>query len=134
MRPCILVVENEYPGNIPTRKLVLESAKLNVLTAFTPDEAIQALQRFPNIDGIVLDTQLRGRDCAMLIEDLRALQPDMPIITISPTGQTPCGNENIHVSSYDPVHLIEAVQKIAPLRMSYVVKREKEIISRLANP
>jgi CheY-like chemotaxis protein len=134
MRPCILVVDNEYPGSIPTRKLVLESAKLNVLTAFTPDEAIQALQRFPNIDGIVLDTELTGRDCAKLIEDLRGLQPDMPIITISPTGQTPCGNENIHVSSYDTLQLIEAVRELAPQRMSYIVKREKEISSRLANP
>ena len=28
IRPCFLVVDNEYPGSISTRKLVLESAKL----------------------------------------------------------------------------------------------------------
>lgn len=134
MRPCILIVDNEYPGNIPTRKLVLESAKLNVLTAFTPDEAVQALKRFPNVDGIVLDTQLRCRDCAEVIEDLRGLQPDVPIITVSPSGHAPCGNENIHVSSYEPLQLIEALQKIAPKRMSYVIRRENEVTSSLAKP
>jgi CheY-like chemotaxis protein len=127
MRPCFLVVDNEYPGSISTRKLVLESAKLNVLTAYTADEAIRTIERFPNIDGVVVDTQLKGRPCGELIELLRNTQKGMPIITVSPSGHDPCGGEQFHVSTFDPKQLLEAVKKISPTRMSYVMKRENEI-------
>jgi hypothetical protein len=32
-RPCFLVVDQEYPGSISTRKLVIETGKFNVITA-----------------------------------------------------------------------------------------------------
>lgn len=134
MRPCFLVVDNEYPGSISTRKLVLESAKLNVLTAYTADEAIRTVERFPNIDGIVLDTQLKGRPCAEVIGLLRNSQKNMPIITVSPSGHDPCGGEQFHVSNFDPKQLLEAVRKISPARMSYVAKRESEIASGADGP
>ena len=134
MRPCFLVVDNEYPGSISTRKLVLESAKLNVLTAYTADEAIRTVERFPNIDGIVLDTQLKGRPCAEVIGLLRNSQKNMPIITVSPSGHDPCGGEQFHVSNFDPKQLLEAVRKISPARRSYVAKRESEIASGADGP
>ena len=134
MRPCFLVVDNEYPGSISTRKLVLESAKLNVLTAYTADEAIRVIERFPNIDGIVLDTQLKGRPCAEVIGLLRNSHKNMPIITVSPSGHDPCGGEQFHVSTFDPKQLLEAVRQISPTRMSYVVKRENEIVSGVGSP
>jgi CheY-like chemotaxis protein len=127
MRPCFLVVDNEYPGSISTRKLVVESAKLNVITAYSPDEAINTLERFPNIDGVVLDTQLRGRSCAQLISQMRTVHADVPIITVSPSGHDPCGGEQYHVSNFDPKHLLEALQKVCPKEMSRVVKHEGEI-------
>lgn len=134
MRPCFLVVDNDYPGSISTRKLVLESAKLNVLTAYTAEEAVKTLQRFPNVDGIVLDTQLRGGSCAEVIDQLRSTNAEMPIITVSPSGHDPCGGEQYHVSTFDPKQLLEAVKKISPKRMSYVVQRENDISSGDGNP
>lgn len=35
IRPCFLVIDREFPGSISTRKLVLETAKFNVLTAYS---------------------------------------------------------------------------------------------------
>lgn len=131
MRPCFLVVDNDYPGSISARKLVLESAKLNVLTAYTADEAIRTLERFPNVDGIVLDTQLRGRPCSELIAQLRNREMPVPVITVSPSGHDPCGGEQYHVSTFDPKQLLEVIQKVAPKRMSYVVSHEAEIRAKL---
>lgn len=132
MRPCFLVVDNEYPTSISARKLLLESAKVNVLTAYSSEEAVLTLKRFPNVDGAVLDTQLKG--CTELVAQLRDLQPNMPIITVSASGHDPCGGEQYHVSNFDPKQLLEAMQKIAPKRMSYVVNREVEISSKPDNP
>jgi DNA-binding response OmpR family regulator len=133
MRPCVLVVDNEYPGSVSSRKLVLESAKLNVLTAFTADEAINTLARFPNVDAVVIDVQLRGCVCFELIKSLRDLQENVVIITSSPTGQLPCGGEQYHVSNFDPKQLLEALRKISPRRMSYVQQREIEADLSAAN-
>ena len=40
IRPCFLIVDQEYAGSISTRKLVIETAKLNVLTAYSPARSL----------------------------------------------------------------------------------------------
>jgi CheY-like chemotaxis protein len=131
MRPCFLVVDNEYPGSISTRKLVLESAKLNVITAYSPEEAIHTLNRFPNVDGIVLDTQLQGRPnhdaCTEVIQEIRNSHAQIPIVTVSPGGQDPCGGEQYHVSNFDPKQLLDTLHKIRPNEMNSVVRHESDI-------
>jgi hypothetical protein len=41
-RPCFLVVDHEYPASVSSRKLVLETAKFNVITAYSNLEACGA--------------------------------------------------------------------------------------------
>ena len=127
MRPCFLVVDNEYPGSISTRKLVLESAKLNVITAYSPEEALGTLERFPRVDGVVLDTQIQGRSCTDLINQIRSRNANIPIVTVSPGGQDPCGGEQYHVSNFDPKHLLDTLHKIRPNEMNRVVEHEDDI-------
>jgi CheY-like chemotaxis protein len=115
MRPCFLVVDNEYPGSISTRKLVLETAKLNVITAYSPEEAIETLDRFPDVDGVVVDARLRGRSCIDFVQLLRRKNANLPIVTVSPTGQDPCGQEQFHVSNFDPELLLETLRKVRPI-------------------
>jgi len=80
IRPCFLVIDKQFPGNISTRKLVIETALLNVITACSAEEAIGTLRRFPAVDGIVLDTEPRGMTCRDLIQRLRTVRSDLPII------------------------------------------------------
>jgi CheY-like chemotaxis protein len=114
IRPCFLVVDKQYPGSISARKLVIETAMLNVITAYSAEEAVQVLNRFPKVDGAVIDTEVSGMSCAELIRQLRAIRPDLPVITVSPTGYEPCGGEQFHVSSYDPQDLLEQLQAVCP--------------------
>jgi len=112
VRPCFLVIDKQYPGSISTRKLVIETALLNVLTAYSADEALAMLKRFPNVDGIVLDSEVYGKSCIELIHRLRAIHTPLPIITVSPSGHAPCGDEDYHVSSYDPKDLLQQLEQI----------------------
>ena len=114
IRPCFLVIDKQYPGSISARKLVLETAMLNVITAYSAEEAIGTLTRFPAVDGVVLDTETRGMTCRDLIERLRAVRSDLPIVTVSPSGHDPCGIEDFHVSSYDPQDLLEQLNRVCP--------------------
>ncbi|MGA8108030.1 MAG: response regulator [Acidobacteriaceae bacterium] len=112
VRPCFLVIDKQYPGSISARKLVIETALLNVITAYGAEEAIQTLARYPNVDGIVLDTEVQGMTCRQLIERLRSIRTHIPIVTVSPTGYEPCGGEQHHVSSYDPQQLLEQIRQV----------------------
>jgi CheY-like chemotaxis protein len=114
IRPCFLVVDKRSPGNISTRKLVIETALLNVVTAYSAEEAVQTLARFPNVDGIVMDTEMAEMSCRELIDRLRAIRREIPIVTVSPSGYKPCGGEQHHCSSYRPQELLDQLEKICP--------------------
>ncbi|HEY1766813.1 MAG TPA: response regulator [Terracidiphilus sp.] len=112
VRPCFLVVDKQYPGSISTRKLVIETASLNVITAYSAEEAIGTLARFPLVDGIVIDTEVYGMPCRQLIEELRKIGHEIPVVTVSPSGHDRCGGEQFHVCSYDPQDLLDQLQGI----------------------
>jgi len=127
MRPCFLVIDNEYPGSISTRKLLLESEKFNVITAYSPLEAIQTLDRFPNVNGVVLDSQIQGKSCGEVVGQLRRKHANIPVVTVSPGGQDPCGGEQLHVSNYDPKQLLDALQRLCPGETQQLLKHEEDI-------
>lgn len=128
MRPCFLILDNEYPGSISSRKLVIESAKLNVITAYSADEAIETLQYFPNVTGVVINAQMHGsKSCTEVIDRLRAVHDGVPIITVSPSGYDRCGNEQFHVSSFDPKQLLDVLEAVCPDEAATTIEHDKEV-------
>ena len=113
-RPCFLIIDREYPASISTRKLVVESAKFNVITAYSPAEAVETLRRFPYVDGIVLDAESEGISCGELIQQLRAVRDGVPVVTVAPGGQMDCPGAQHRVDSHDPKRLIETLQRLCP--------------------
>src|SRR6202012_3695660 len=89
-RPCFLVIDHEFPDSISTRKLVLETAKYNVITAYSGNEAIEAFRLFPSVSGIVMNEAVTGMDCAALVKELRAIRADVLLIVTSSRGVTDC--------------------------------------------
>jgi CheY-like chemotaxis protein len=121
-RPCFLIIDKQYPGSISTRKLVIETALLNVITAYSAEEAIAMLQRFPAVNGIVLDSEVKGMSCKELIQRLREVRHDLPVVTVSPSGHDACGAEDFHVSSYDPQDLLAQLDRICPKEIREVAE------------
>src|SRR6185503_18744271 len=64
-RPTVLVAEPEPPQSLSVRKLVLETAKFNVLTAHSTREALDIFELFPNISAAVLVGE-SGLDCDLI--------------------------------------------------------------------
>lgn len=126
MRPCFIVLDQEFPGSISSRKLVIESAKLNVITAYSQQEALETLERYPRVDGVVVNAQMDGRmSCRQIIEKLREIRRDIPIVTVSANAD-PCDNEQFHVSSYDPRQLLSALEELCPT-IAPAIEHEDEI-------
>jgi hypothetical protein len=127
IRPCYLVLDREYPGSISTRKLVIETAKLNVITAYSPGEAVETLGVFPRVSGVVINGEVAGITCAELVNKLRAVVPGIPMIVTSPNGQHNCGGDVHYVNSLDPKSLLDCLQRLNPSAVKEIVKQDPQI-------
>jgi response regulator RpfG family c-di-GMP phosphodiesterase len=114
IRPCFLVIDHEFPDSISTRKLVLETAKYNVITAYSGTEAVETLKRYPNVTGIVMNEAVTGMDCASLVKELRAVRSDVLLIVTSSRGVTDCVMADHQLDNFDPASLLKLLRQLAP--------------------
>jgi CheY-like chemotaxis protein len=111
VRLVVLMVEVEQPEGISARKLILETARHNVLTAYSGDDAVKLLQRFPNIDLAVIHTELEGKAFASTVRRLKEVCPDLYIVAISPVVYGGLEGVNTVLSSYNPQALLDFLAK-----------------------
>ena len=124
-RPCFLVIDREHAGNISTRKLVIETAKLNVITAYSGAEAIATLARFPAVDGVVLDAGIKDMPCAQLVAGLKVTAPGVPLILIGFPREGSCPGADHELETFEPMRLLTLLQSLVP-READEVKREDQ--------
>ncbi len=127
MRPILLVVDPPDPEMLSTRKLVLESAKLNVLTANSMKEAEEILDVCPISAAIFHEQALGPSDPAAIIAKLKKKIPDTPVIVVSPNPNGIHGAAQV-LSSHDPIELVRFLQTLLniPHDPAVLVKREKQ--------
>ncbi|GAC1355226.1 MAG: hypothetical protein NVSMB3_00090 [Acidobacteriaceae bacterium] len=129
VRPCFLVIDREYPGSISTRKLVIETAKMNVLTAYSATEGLEMLQRFPAVNGVVLETGLEDMPSEDLLKAIRRLQPTLPVIVIAAPGFNGCPGADFQLESFQPAKLLELLKTLQP-KASRDIEQRNEQLSR----
>lgn len=127
VRPCFLVIDREFPGSISTRKLVIETAKFNVITAYSADEALETLQQFPAIHGVVLDAEIYGMSCEALVKGLKEIKPGISIVVICGPGDDVCLGTDYQVESLDPRTLLETLRKLNPREVAAIEEHEERI-------
>lgn len=120
-------MDTDFPGSISTRKLVIETAKFNVITAYSAVEAVETLERFPNVDAVVLNAAERGTNCADIVKSVRELSPEMPIIITSATGEEDCGDADHSLHRYDPASLLETLRQLFPRESGEISRVEKKL-------
>lgn len=111
MRPTILVAEPESLQALSVRKLVLETAKFNVLTAHTTDEGIEICKAFPNIHAAVLVADY-DIACDQIAATIKRDLPHVPVIALSAREGFHCPGADHHLSSYDPEALVSLVREL----------------------
>jgi DNA-binding NtrC family response regulator len=126
-RPCFLVIDREFPGSISTRKLVIETAKFNVITAYSGSEALEIFNRFPAISGVVLDGGLDDIPCNDLASQMKSIQPKTPIIVISTPNFDGCPAADFHIESFDPAKLLDVLRNLKPEASAAIEKRNEEL-------
>ena len=113
-RPCFLVVDREYAGSISTRKLVIETAKLNVVTAYSGAEALATMKRFPALDGVVLDAGVTDLPCEEVVRGLKAMNASMPVVVVGTPSEQNCDAADYFLRSFEPAKLLDLLSRIEP--------------------
>jgi DNA-binding NtrC family response regulator len=127
VRPCFLVIDREYSGSISTRKLVIETAKFNVITAYSAREALDTLAAYPRIQGVVLDAGVRDMSCCDLVAGIKAQSPQMPVVVISSPGTHECEQADHLLESFEPARLLNLLQSLVPAETAEIEKRNEEL-------
>jgi DNA-binding NtrC family response regulator len=123
------VIDREFPGSISTRKLVIETAKFNVLTAYSGREALEVFKRFPAVDGVVLDGGIDDISAEELTEELKAIQPKIPVVVIAFPGFDGCPRADFHLESFNPAKLLEILRGLKPKESALIEKHDEAISS-----
>lgn len=126
-RPCLLIIDREHSASISTRKLVIESAKFNVITAYSGAEALETFERFPNVDGMVLNATVHDIPCKQIVDKIRARSPQIPVIVVQGPSSDPCPGASHFVDSFDPATLLELLHKIYPRQAAVIKQQDDEL-------
>ena len=127
VRPCFLVIDREYSGSISTRKLVIETAKFNVITAYSAKEALETMEVYPRITGAVLDGGVRDMPCCDLVSALKTLQPHLPVVVISSPGTHECPQADHMLESFEPGRLLTLLQALVPAETAAIEKHNEQL-------
>ncbi len=110
-RPTLLIAEPEPYNALSVRKLVMETAKFNVLTAHSTQEAVDVFHTFPNVAAAVL-AEGDGIDCEKIVREIRPKAPKLPVIYLSPRIGAQCTFADHQLSSHEPQALLDLVRKL----------------------
>jgi DNA-binding response OmpR family regulator len=100
------MIEKEQPEGLSARKLVVETAKHNVLTAYDAEAGLELLRRFPKVDVILVHGDLLDQDNSLLAR-VKSIAPDKPIILVSPFVSHPAPEATYCLDSHQPAALLK---------------------------
>jgi hypothetical protein len=113
-RATFLIIEVEPPEGISSRKLVIETAKHNVITAYSGKEGLALFQRFPAVDAVIAHSELRDVPSGKILAHVKQQRPDVPTVLLSPRPGAARHKYADHVlSSHHPQSLLHLLEKIA---------------------
>lgn len=102
----ILMIEQEQPDGLSARKLVVETAKHNVLTAYDGVSGLNLLERFPNVDIVLVHASLL-EERPNLLGEVKSRCPGKPIILASPFANDARPDATYVVDSHRPHELLK---------------------------
>jgi hypothetical protein len=110
-RPAFLIAEPEPTHALSARKLVVETAKFNVVTAHTSGETLEALQKFPNVDAIIVHSELSGK-AADIFAKVKQVDSQKPtILLMSGVQRSREGADHI-LPSDEPETLVQLLREL----------------------
>lgn len=118
---AVLSVDDE-PAALALRQEILKQAGFGVLSAATASEALALLQA-NHIDLVLLEPILAGAECTELIERMKELKPDVPVVLYSAALSIPegAGSADEFITKLAPVdELMNTIHDLISKRRAIV--------------
>jgi hypothetical protein len=96
---------------LSVRKLVLEAAKFNVLTAHSTREALDLFQMFPSVSLAIL-VGCKEVDCELVAGNIKSATRNIPIIHVSALIGGVCKHADHNIPMGEPEKLLHLVQSL----------------------
>jgi signal transduction histidine kinase/CheY-like chemotaxis protein len=112
----VLIVGDEVPFVEALHKR-LARRNLQVLTAFSGDEALEALRRKRDIDVVILDVKTPGMDGLKTLREIKTVRPLAEVILLSAHTTVESAIEGIKLGAFDylvkPCDMVQLIDQIA---------------------
>ncbi len=109
MRVIVLMIEIEQPEGLSARKLVLETSKHNVITAYGGSMGIKLFKRFSNVDAVVVHLDVQDMPFGEVVRQIREIRPNIPIIALSPIGNVALEGVDYVIPSHEPQAILKVL-------------------------
>jgi CheY-like chemotaxis protein len=103
------MIEIEQPEGLSARKLVLETSKHNVITAYNGAMGIQLFKRFSNVDAVVVHIDVQDIPFQEVVRQVRDIRPTIPIIALSPVGALALPGVDYVIPSHEPQAILKVL-------------------------
>ncbi|MGE4423033.1 MAG: response regulator [Pseudodesulfovibrio sp.] len=96
----VLIVDDER-GFVETMAKRLEKRNMTVFQAFNGDEAMVRLAEHPNIQVVILDMKMPGKDGLVVLQEIKEAHPLVEVIMLTGHATVPSAVEGIQHGAYD---------------------------------
>ncbi|WP_338666567.1 response regulator [Pseudodesulfovibrio methanolicus] len=132
----VLIVDDER-GFVETMAKRLEKRNMTVFQAFDGDEAMVRLAEHPNIQVVILDMKMPGKDGLVVLQEIKEAYPLVEVIMLTGHATVPSAVEGIQHGAYDylmkPCSFEDLNQKIAEAVELKSEHEEEAIEARLSD-
>ena len=112
----VLIVDDER-GFVETMAKRLEKRNMTVFQAFDGDEAMARLAEHADIQVVILDMKMPGKDGLVVLQEIKEAYPLVEVIMLTGHATVPSAVEGIQHGAYDylmkPCSFEDLNQKIA---------------------
>lgn len=84
----------------------METARHNVITAYSKEDGAKLLRRFPKVDVAVVHTELNNSPFGETVRELKRIRKDIPVIGVSPRIEKDAEGADYIITSHDPQALL----------------------------
>ena len=138
--PLIMLVDDEVPF-VETMTKRLEKRDLDVITAFSGQEALKTLDKRRNVDVVILDVKMPGMDGIETLRKMKSAYPLIEVIMLTAHATVESAIEGMKFGAFDYLMkpcdmdlLIGKVNEAARKKLDHEEKikeaRVKEILSK----
>lgn len=101
---------------------------MNVITAYSGAEAVETLERFPAVNGVVVDAGVKDIACEDLVSRLKELRSALRIVVVGRPGHWQCEGADHLLGKFDPKELLELLRGLEPNESEEIREREERLL------